>query len=142
MKQTSFWFSLTEVIVGVTLLTIAGIWVSSSYSFLLKKDEMVENSIMNMYFHKYVFDIASKINFPESQVGSTFYLWMYGINTIWTTKDPSQNTNSVWFFDDDVVWAKHRIEVFSVNTILNIPYTTYKITTEYNNYEKISYLSK
>lgn len=143
MKHSSSWFSLTEIIVGVILLMIAGISIYSTYEFLHKKDEIVEKSILNIYFHKYIFSIANIISFPEAQVGTSFYLTNNATNSIFINNDPSGNTGDVGFLSSlEKAPTKHRIEVFSIDEIEEISYTTYKIITEYYDYEKVSYLTK
>lgn len=143
MKKNISAFSLTEVIVGIILLTIAGVSIYSSYQFLHKKDEIVEKSLFSIYFHKYIFNIANTINFPEAPVGTLFYFSQEGINSISIHNNPSGNTGDVWFLSSlEKAPTKHSIEVFSIDEIQKISYTTYKIITEYYDYEKVSYLTK
>lgn len=143
MKHSSSWFSLTEIIVGVILLMIAGISIYSTYEFLHKKDEIVEKSLFSIYFHKYIFNIANTIVFPEAQTGTLFYLSQEGINSISLNNNPSGNTGDVWFLSSlEKAPTKHSIEVFSIDEIAWVSYVTYKIITEYYDYEKTSYLTK
>ncbi len=143
MKKNISAFSLTEVIIGIILLTIAGVSIYSSFQFLHKKDEILEKSLLSIYFHKYIFHIANTIEFPEAQVGTSFYLTNNATNSIFINNDPSGNTGDVGFLSSlEKAPTKHRIEVFSIDEIEQISYTTYKIITEYYDYEKISYLTK
>lgn len=143
MKKNISAFSLTEVIVGIILLTIAGVSIYSSYQFLHKKDEIVEKSLFSIYFHKYIFNIANTINFPEAPVGTLFYFSQEGINSISIHNNPSRNTEDVGFLSSlEKAPTKHRIEVFSIDEIAGVAYVTYKIITEYYDYEKTSYLTK
>lgn len=143
MKKNISAFSLTEVIIGIILLAIAWVSIYSSFQFLHKKDEILEKSLLSIYFHKYIFNIANTIPFPEAQVGTSFYLTNNATNSIFINNDPSGNIGDVGFLSSlEKAPTKHRIEVFSIDEIKEISYTTYKIITEYYDYEKVSYLTK
>lgn len=143
MKKDKFWFSITEVIIGVILLMITWVSIYSSYFFLKNRDDIVQKSILSSYFNKYIFNIVDTIDLPKLQTWSLFYLKSNWINSISISNNPIDNIQDAWFFSSlEKLPTKQSIEILSIDEIEWITYTTYKIVTSYYDYEKTSYLTK
>lgn len=139
---SKFWFSLTEVVVWVFILSICWVWIVGSYTFLLDRNDQIDNILTNTYFNKYVYDVLNIIDIPDVNIWNKFYLVANG-NSFSVSLDPSFNKNNVWFFYPDEIWNySNEIELISINNLKWINFNTYKIKTIYNQNEKISYIIK
>lgn len=136
------WFSLVEVIVWVFILSICAIWIVGWYNFLMDRDKQIDSILTNIYFNKYIYDIASISAIPELNIWNKFYLTI-NWNSYSISLDPVSNKNNVWFFySTEESPYSHEIKLIWINTIKWVTYDTYKIKTIYNQNEKISYLTK
>ncbi|MDD5769565.1 MAG: hypothetical protein PHE25_01250 [Candidatus Gracilibacteria bacterium] len=139
---SKFGFSLTEVVVGVFILSICGVGIVGSYTFLLDRNDQIDNILTNTYFNKYVYDVLNIIDIPDVNIGNKFYLVANG-NSFSVSLDPSFNKNNVGFFyPDEIGNYSNEIELISINNLKGINFNTYKIKTIYNQNEKISYIIK
>lgn len=143
MIKNKKWFSLVEIIIGTVILAIASVWIVWIYTMLMDRDQDLDDSISVMYFNQYIFDLLNWIKIPELAINNNFYIKSNSDTNFEISQDPINNTDKINFcYDWDYCNIKHEIKLISIDEIEWIKYYTYKIYTNFNNHEKISYLTK